>query len=169
VAQHFGSVDDYISTFPSDVQTVLQAARKTIHAAAPGAKESITYQIPTFSISGRPGVYLAGWKKHIGRERRESRAAARRRSEQRRSFLCERRRRRRIHCAMREQPRHWPLPDAGARRETRAAGCALPVRPEHRQVRFGQAHPTRVDHRPRAATGCAAGLESYFRKPESGG
>jgi uncharacterized protein YdhG (YjbR/CyaY superfamily) len=65
VAQHFESVDDYISTFPPDVQTVLRAARNTIHAAAPGAKESISYQIPTFSISGRPVVYLAGWKKHI--------------------------------------------------------------------------------------------------------
>jgi uncharacterized protein YdhG (YjbR/CyaY superfamily) len=65
VAQHFESVDDYISTFPPDVQTVLQAARNTIHAAAPGAKESISYQIPTFSISGRPVVYLAGWKKHF--------------------------------------------------------------------------------------------------------
>jgi uncharacterized protein YdhG (YjbR/CyaY superfamily) len=65
VAQHFESVDDYISTFPPDVQTVLQAARNTIHAAAPGANESISYQIPTFSISGRPVVYLAGWKNHI--------------------------------------------------------------------------------------------------------
>jgi uncharacterized protein YdhG (YjbR/CyaY superfamily) len=65
VAQHFKTVDDYISTFPPDVQTVLQEVRDTIHAAAPGAKESISYQIPTFSINGRPVVYLAGWKKHI--------------------------------------------------------------------------------------------------------
>ena len=65
MAQHFESVDDYISTFPPDVQTVLQAARDTIRAAAPDAKESISYQIPTFSINGRPVVYLAGWKKHI--------------------------------------------------------------------------------------------------------
>ena len=65
MAQHFESVDDYISTFPPDIQTVLQAARNTIHAAAPGAKESISYQIPTFSINGRRVVYLAGWKKHI--------------------------------------------------------------------------------------------------------
>ena len=65
VAQEFESVDDYISTFPPDVQTVLQAVRKTIHAAAPGAKESISYQIPTFTIDGRPVVYLAGWKKHV--------------------------------------------------------------------------------------------------------
>jgi len=65
MAQQFETVDDYISSFPPEVQTVLQAARNTIHAAAPGAKESISYQIPTFSISGRPVVYLAGWKKHI--------------------------------------------------------------------------------------------------------
>jgi len=44
---------------------VLQAVRRTIQNAAPGAKESISYQIPTFSLGGRPVVYLAGWKKHI--------------------------------------------------------------------------------------------------------
>jgi uncharacterized protein YdhG (YjbR/CyaY superfamily) len=65
MAQHPESVDDYISTFPPEVQTVLLAVRKTIHAAAPGAQESISYQIPTFTIDGRPVVYLAGWKKHI--------------------------------------------------------------------------------------------------------
>lgn len=65
MAQNFESVDDYITTFPPDVQTVLQAVRDTIHAAAPDAQESISYQIPTFSIGGRPVVYLAGWKKHI--------------------------------------------------------------------------------------------------------
>ena len=65
MAQNFASVDDYIATFTPDVQTVLQEIRDTIHAAAPGATESISYQIPTFSIGGRPVVYLAGWKKHI--------------------------------------------------------------------------------------------------------
>ena len=65
MAQQFDSVDDYIHSFPPEVQTVLQTARKTIHAAAPGLKESISYGIPTFSVAGRPVVYLAGWKKHI--------------------------------------------------------------------------------------------------------
>jgi uncharacterized protein YdhG (YjbR/CyaY superfamily) len=65
VAENFESVDDYIATFPADVQTVLQAVRETIHAAAPDAQESISYQIPTFKIGGRPVVYLACWKKHI--------------------------------------------------------------------------------------------------------
>ena len=65
MAQHFESVEEYISRFPLEVQTVLQTARKTIRAAAPGAQESISYAIPTFSVDGRPVVYLAGRKKHI--------------------------------------------------------------------------------------------------------
>ena len=65
MAQHFESVEEYISSFPPEVQTVLQTARKTIRAAARGAQESISYAIPTFSVDGRPVVYLAGWKKHI--------------------------------------------------------------------------------------------------------
>jgi uncharacterized protein YdhG (YjbR/CyaY superfamily) len=65
VAPQFASVDDYINSFPAEVRTLLQATRKTIHAAAPGLQESISYGIPTFSIDGRPVVYLGGWKKHI--------------------------------------------------------------------------------------------------------
>ena len=65
MAQQFDSVDDYIASFAPQVQAELQAARHTIHAAAPGAEESISYAIPTFSLAGRPVVYLSGWKKHI--------------------------------------------------------------------------------------------------------
>jgi uncharacterized protein YdhG (YjbR/CyaY superfamily) len=65
MAQQFESVDDYIGSFPAEVQTVLQAARKTIHAAAPNLQESISYGIATFSVGGRPVVYLGGWRKHI--------------------------------------------------------------------------------------------------------
>ena len=65
MAQQFESVDDYIGSFPAEVQTVLQAARKTIHAADPDLQESISYGIPTFSVGGRPVVYLGGWKNHV--------------------------------------------------------------------------------------------------------
>lgn len=65
MAQQFESVDDYIASFPQEVQAELQAVRRTIHAAAPDAEESISYAIPTFSVAGRPVVYLSGWKKHI--------------------------------------------------------------------------------------------------------
>jgi uncharacterized protein YdhG (YjbR/CyaY superfamily) len=65
MAQQFSSVDQYLDNFPPGIRTVLQAARKTIRAADPGLQESISYGIPTFSIGGRPVVYLGGWKKHI--------------------------------------------------------------------------------------------------------
>ena len=65
MAQQLDSADDYIDSFPPEVRTVLQAARKAIHAATPDLKESISYGIPTFTVDGRPVVYLGGWKKHI--------------------------------------------------------------------------------------------------------
>jgi len=61
----FTSIDDYIATFPEDIQKILEALRAAIKAAAPGAEEKISYQIPTFTLNGRRLVYFAGWKKHI--------------------------------------------------------------------------------------------------------
>jgi uncharacterized protein YdhG (YjbR/CyaY superfamily) len=57
-------VDEYIAGFPKDVQTILRRVRKTIRLAAPAAEEKISYQIPTFSMSGGLLSYAA-WKKHI--------------------------------------------------------------------------------------------------------
>ena len=37
----------------------------TIKQAAPGAKETISYRIPTFTLTG-PLIYFAGFKSHIG-------------------------------------------------------------------------------------------------------
>jgi uncharacterized protein YdhG (YjbR/CyaY superfamily) len=65
VADKFPTVDDYISSFPEDVQTVLEEVRRTIHNAAPGAGETISYQIPTITLDGKYLVYFAGWKHHI--------------------------------------------------------------------------------------------------------
>jgi uncharacterized protein YdhG (YjbR/CyaY superfamily) len=59
------NVDDYIASFPPDVQAVLQAVRTTMHEAAPDAGERISYGIPTLTIDGSYLVYFAGWKRHI--------------------------------------------------------------------------------------------------------
>jgi uncharacterized protein YdhG (YjbR/CyaY superfamily) len=59
------SIDEYIDTFPKDIQTVLQQVRKTIKAAAPEAGEKISYGIPTFTLNGKYLIYFAGWKQHI--------------------------------------------------------------------------------------------------------
>lgn len=61
----FKTVDEYISTFPKEVQEILQKIRKTIHESAPEAKEKISYQIPTFVLSGNL-VHFAAYQTHIG-------------------------------------------------------------------------------------------------------
>ena len=63
--QKFGSVGEYIGSFPADVQPVLEQVRRAILDAVPGAGETISYQIPTITLGGRPLLYFAGWKRHI--------------------------------------------------------------------------------------------------------
>ncbi len=59
------TIDEYIAGFPPDVQKILEKIRATIRQAAPGAEETISYQMPTFTLNGKL-VYFAGFKKHIG-------------------------------------------------------------------------------------------------------
>ena len=58
-------IDTYIQRFPEDVQAVLNKIRDTIRAAAPEAREIISYQMPAFKQHGIL-VYFAAWQKHIG-------------------------------------------------------------------------------------------------------
>src|SRR5438132_5097774 len=60
------TIDQYIAGFPQDVQQILQKIRATIREAAPDAQETISYRIPTFKLNGRPLIYFAGFKAHIG-------------------------------------------------------------------------------------------------------
>lgn len=59
------AVDDYIAGFPPQTQKLLQQIRDIIQAAAPDAREKISYQIAAFELNGRNLVYFAGWKKHV--------------------------------------------------------------------------------------------------------
>jgi uncharacterized protein YdhG (YjbR/CyaY superfamily) len=59
------TIDEYIAGFPTDVQAILKKIRATIQRAAPGAKEKISYRIPTFALHGNL-IYFAAFKKHIG-------------------------------------------------------------------------------------------------------
>jgi uncharacterized protein YdhG (YjbR/CyaY superfamily) len=60
------TVDAYINAYPEDVRRVLKRMRQTIRAAAPAAVESISYQMPAYKLNGKPLVYFAGWKTHVG-------------------------------------------------------------------------------------------------------
>lgn len=60
------TIDDYIATFPPDVQKILQKIRATIKKAAPKeVKEDIKYQIPTFVLN-RNLIHFAAFKNHVG-------------------------------------------------------------------------------------------------------
>ena len=63
--QHFTTIDEYISTFPEEIQAVLEHVRRAIHRAAPEAAETMSYEMPTFDLGGKHLVFFAGWKQHI--------------------------------------------------------------------------------------------------------
>lgn len=65
----FKDVDEYISSFPTEVQTVLSKIRARIKKVAPKAAEQISYGMPFYEYGGKglKGrlVYFAAFKKHI--------------------------------------------------------------------------------------------------------
>lgn len=61
----FNSIDDYIATFPDEIQKILQELREVIKSAAPEAEEKISYQMPTFFLKGNL-IHFAAFKHHIG-------------------------------------------------------------------------------------------------------
>ncbi|MGH3345119.1 MAG: iron chaperone [Carbonactinosporaceae bacterium] len=65
MAEKFASIDDYISSFPEDVQIALEEVRRTIRKVVLTAGETISYQIPAVTLDGRYLVYFAAWKHHV--------------------------------------------------------------------------------------------------------
>lgn len=62
----FKNINEYILLFPDEVQQKLLELRETIHRTVPDPEEYIGYQMPAFKYKGKPLVYFAGYKKHIG-------------------------------------------------------------------------------------------------------
>ncbi len=61
----YTSIDEYIATFPAEVQKKLTQLRGLIREVVPDAREKISYQMPTFYLNGNL-VYFAAFSKHIG-------------------------------------------------------------------------------------------------------
>ena len=61
---NFNSVEEYITTHPAHVRSILRRVRRIIRKAVPGAEEVISYQIPTYKLPVGPIVSFAGWKQH---------------------------------------------------------------------------------------------------------
>jgi uncharacterized protein YdhG (YjbR/CyaY superfamily) len=62
----YKDIDGYISAFPKEIKELLKQIRSTIRKAAPEAEEGISYGMPAFKFMGKPLVYFAAFKNHIG-------------------------------------------------------------------------------------------------------
>ena len=60
------NVDEYIAGFPEDIRLKLIEVRSAIRMAAPDAEESVSYGMPAYKLNGKPLVYFAGYRNHIG-------------------------------------------------------------------------------------------------------
>jgi uncharacterized protein YdhG (YjbR/CyaY superfamily) len=63
--KQYKTIDDYIKSFPQDVQQLLEKMRQTIHEEVPEATEAISYQMPAFKLNGNL-VWFAALKNNIG-------------------------------------------------------------------------------------------------------
>ena len=61
----FKNIDEYIKSFPPDIQKILERLRDIIHEIAPEADESISYGMPTIKLNGNL-VHFAAFEHHIG-------------------------------------------------------------------------------------------------------
>jgi uncharacterized protein YdhG (YjbR/CyaY superfamily) len=59
------TIDEYVAGCPEPVRPVLEEIRSRIHAAVPGAGETIRYSMPTVTLDGSSLVHFAAWKKHV--------------------------------------------------------------------------------------------------------
>ncbi len=60
------TIDEYRKRFPAEIQAIIKNLREVIKAAAPGAREAISYGMPAFMLNGRGLIYFGVYKKHIG-------------------------------------------------------------------------------------------------------
>jgi uncharacterized protein YdhG (YjbR/CyaY superfamily) len=66
MADRFTTVDEYVASLPEDVRPVMEEVRRAVRRVVPDVAETISYQMPTFTLDGRPLVHVAAWKKHLG-------------------------------------------------------------------------------------------------------
>ena len=64
------TVDDYLAEQPPEARRVLERIRKAITDAAPGAEETISYQIPLYKLGGEHLVGFGGRPGGLSRSHR---------------------------------------------------------------------------------------------------
>jgi uncharacterized protein YdhG (YjbR/CyaY superfamily) len=66
MAGRFATVDEYVASLPEHARPVMEEVRRVVHRVVPDVGETISYQMPTFTLDGRPLVHVAAWKEHLG-------------------------------------------------------------------------------------------------------
>lgn len=61
----YRDIDEYIDNFTGAAREKLQQIRALVSRHAPGAREAISYGIPTFKLHGNL-VHFAAYKEHVG-------------------------------------------------------------------------------------------------------
>jgi len=64
--QAMNEVDTYLLACAPAVQEILENIRRIILKAAPGAWQGMAYGMPAYKTNGKPLVYMAAYKNHIG-------------------------------------------------------------------------------------------------------
>lgn len=60
------TIASYFAKFPEASQSRMQQIRTLILEKAPEAQESISYGMPAYKTNGKPLIYYAAFKNHIG-------------------------------------------------------------------------------------------------------
>lgn len=58
------NVAAYLAAQPPSVRRLLARVRGIIRKAVPGAEETISYQIPTYKLHGKPVIFFAAFTEH---------------------------------------------------------------------------------------------------------
>ncbi len=62
----FDNVDSYINSFNGEKKELLLSFREKIKSLVPESVESMSYGMPGYKLNGKPLVYFAAFKNHIG-------------------------------------------------------------------------------------------------------
>ena len=60
------NIQEYINSFKGIARERLEIIYNIIKTQTPQSEQSISYGMPAFKLAGRPLVYFAGYKHHIG-------------------------------------------------------------------------------------------------------
>lgn len=60
------TVDEYIMHLPNNTREIISKIRAIVKTNSPKSEEMIRYGMPAYKLNGKPLVYFAAHKKHIG-------------------------------------------------------------------------------------------------------